>query len=677
VARSVGAAAAAGLESGLGLGLRMRDQELQEQDIARRSKQQDEDRAYLTEERTRKRQQEDDDGALKAIEAQYEALRGEGEGLFQQYGGLDKVPKEVAGPYSQRVAEVTGARASILEKRYRPLVQKREQDLANLVSRLQTNQVSIEDVPDGDLYRALTTAARRDPKDLLAAEGAPSRVGQAVTDVMTGLETRNEQMMLSGANVLLEPELKVGIGETSPHGGKIVAKEIIRMIPDPQREGHFMPVVKVYVSKGKDFRGPVPDGVPQGATGYYIAPITENRSSDPEDAVKSIDLNKAMDYAAKMQTLSSLLSQPGMREKLERGAAEAAQQPDDFLTAFYAVKGRMPEKKVEWKSVPPGGLVGVDAKTGKPTGDRFEGTPRAAGGLQTTAEGIDRLVDEGVLSPDEGLGLKRDAARRQATGLRKGGGGSSGGKGGGGGSVAANGGLGGYTDADMASMAERYVENGVKPSFGQSRAAQPLWARFEAAVRNVSGTRDVDPRDVGKVGSKSKPPAEVQRMNIALRSLDQGLVAYEQKLKSFNPRSFDQASPEARAEIASLVADLRLQLKEAQALGALTGPDIGLLDKMLADPTSLKGAVFGTNGLTKQLGEVRASLERRKNALSLEYASRTASSERAKGAESAGGLPRPSVPGAALASAPAARTATNPRTGEKLILKDGQWVPLK
>lgn len=425
---SVGAAAAQGIESGFGLGLRMRDQQLQEQDIERRNRLQDEDRSYLREERTRKRQSDDEDAAFKALDAQYESLRSEGDSYIQQYG--QAIPAEIAGPYAQRVGEITSTRNAMLRKRYEPIVKKREQELADLSSQLQSGQVDIKDVPDGDLYRAVVTATRRDPSDLLSVKGQPSRVAQSVTDVITGLETQNEGMLLRGANVLLAPELKVGIGETSPHGGRIVGKEIVKMIPDPNDPGKFMPVVKVYVSKGKpQSSGDVArgertreDGGPAEATGYYLAPITENRSGDPEDAVKSIDLKRAMEYAGQMQTFSTMLDRPDLRAKVERGAAEAAKQPDNFLQAFYAVKGKMPAKQVVWERLKPGEVLhGFDAQ-GRPV-SKIDGPPKSAPatGLAEKISAVQEYAEQ------HGLDLDEAAADLQRFGVlgtpRKGGGG--------------------------------------------------------------------------------------------------------------------------------------------------------------------------------------------------------------------------------------------------------------
>lgn len=114
----------------------------------------------------------------------------------------------------------------------------------------------------------------------------------------------------------------------------------------------------------------------------------------------------------------------------------------------------------------------------------------------------------------------------------------------------------------------------------------------------------------------SKMPAELQRMTIGLNSLETGLVAYENLLKDFNPRSTDQLNMRKRAQIDSLVADLRMQSKEAQALGALTGPDVAILDKALAEPTSVKGALYGRGGLTEQIAETRAAIQRRREGIS-------------------------------------------------------------
>lgn len=435
---SVGGAAAQGLESGIGLGLRLRNQQQDEEQRARNNRIQDQQLEQQQQDRTRKLAREDEDAALKALDSELEGLRATGEGYAAKYGKA--VPDEIGKPYAERVATVSGARNTLLRKRYEPIVQAREQAIKDLVSRLQTGQVDIKDVPDEDLYKAVVTATRRDPRDLMSVDGQPSKVHTSVTDIMTGLETNNEGMLLRGANVLLEPELKVGVGEQSPHGGRIVGKKIVKMIPDPNAPGKFMLVVKVYVSKDKaGTAGDVAradhvaeEGAPPGATGYYLAPLTENRSSAPNDTVKSIDLTKAMDYAGQMQTFATLLDHPDVRQKVERGMAASKETPDNFLEAFYAVKGKMPGKDIDWKTLNPNQtLVGLDPRTGREV-TRIEGAPKItpATGLAGQIEAVRRYAEENGVTEDEAAQQLQERGLLRAPKAAKGGKGGGGGGGG-------------------------------------------------------------------------------------------------------------------------------------------------------------------------------------------------------------------------------------------------------
>jgi hypothetical protein len=128
------------------------------------------------------------------------------------------------------------------------------------------------------------------------------------------------------------------------------------------------------------------------------------------------------------------------------------------------------------------------------------------------------------------------------------------------------------------------------------------------------GSLEAIPGGPGDVKAQ-KLPAELQRMTIGLNALEAGLTAYEDLLKDFNPRSVDQLDMTKRAKIDSLVADLRMQAKEAQALGALTGPDGAILDKALAEPTGRKGVLYGGAGLREQIKETREAIKRRREGM--------------------------------------------------------------
>jgi hypothetical protein len=51
-------------------------------------------------------------------------------------------------------------------------------------------------------------------------------------------------------------------------------------------------------------------------------------------------------------------------------------------------------------------------------------------------------------------------------------------------------------------------------------------------------------------------------------------------------KGVDLLTPNIKAELQSAVENARLQGKEANRLGALTGPDYGILEKIIADPTA-------------------------------------------------------------------------------------------
>ena len=430
---SVGAAAATGLESGLGLGLRLKNQAIQEEQTKRANLLQDD---QLQRQRQADQRLEDD-RALDAVNKSFDDLRAEGEGYVAQYGKA--VPDDISADYKRRVGEVSGARNDMLRKRYAPIVEQRQQRAKDIAMQLQSGKLDINQVPAADLYDAIHVQTRRDPADLISEGGKPSRVSSAVSDIMDGLEFKNEGAVLRGANVLLEPELKVGVGEPSPHGGVIVGKQIVKLIPHPADPNKVLPVLKVYVKRGGESAAPVAaeEGAPPGATGYYIAPLTEHRTSDPNDPPKAVDLHQAMDYAAQMQTLSTALSHPEIAAKLAEGKRGAASN-DDFLGAFYAVRGKMPAKAVEFQHVERGErLGGIDPRTGKQTGDVIEGEkipekePKATG-LAAQIQAVQDYADEnGISEAEAAVQLQQRGLLRAPKGVKGGGTGGAGGGAGG------------------------------------------------------------------------------------------------------------------------------------------------------------------------------------------------------------------------------------------------------
>lgn len=122
-------------------------------------------------------------------------------------------------------------------------------------------------------------------------------------------------------------------------------------------------------------------------------------------------------------------------------------------------------------------------------------------------------------------------------------------------------------------------------------------------------------QEVPPSSSNRPPPAEIMRMNVALVAMDKALDSYEELLKKFNPRSWAMMSPTERANAKSLISGLQLEWKEAAALGALTGPDLAMMEKAVVDPASTMGAYYGTEGLSKQAKQAREYIKRRRDSI--------------------------------------------------------------
>lgn len=417
MASSIGGAMATGLERGMGMALRVRQQENDEARQNRRDMLDDIDRRTRDEDRARLLKRQQDGDALTALDAQIADLRARGEGLAAQYGGA--VPPDIAAQFQDETARLSGMRSGLLEERYRPLVNQHEQRARDIASRLQAGQMTLDDVSDGDLASAIHVTTRRDLSDFIPGRaGEKSVIEQAAADIEAGLGTKNEGLLLRGMNALLAPELRVGVGHDSPHGGKVVRKELIKLIPDPADPKRFMPVVRVYVANPRD-GGPA---LKDGATGYYDAPLTQNRSSDPEDPVRSIDIDAAFGYLEKMRTIARLFDDPKFRARVEKGAAAV---PADFAQALYMLKGKMPAKrKVEAKEIRRGDGSVIQqeryADTGELVGERDMGGRRQPGGALALDQVIRQRMEETGQSWEDAaadvqeLGISRPKPRPMA-----------------------------------------------------------------------------------------------------------------------------------------------------------------------------------------------------------------------------------------------------------------------
>lgn len=333
--RSVYEGAAEGFESGVKLGLDVRRQMRAEERQKKLDAEHEQDRAWTSSERERQRRIGDEDREwttskreLDLADNEIKDLGGQMSALAQQYGGFDKVPPEQKATYTARTAEARRRKEAAAERVYGPIKQRYEKHSREILDGLQNGTVNLDTVPAADVYRALAGALKRDPRDLLRDPAGSSPVGRGVKMVTGGLETQDWDQVVAGANIVLQPELRVGVGSDGPEEGTTIdSKELQSFVPG-QRPGTIYPVLRVGVSR------------PDGAKGHYFAPVTHDRSTNGKSRVKSLDVQQTLDKMGRLGMLEELANSPALRAKIEQGAKEVGGELTTFLDAAAYAKSR-------------------------------------------------------------------------------------------------------------------------------------------------------------------------------------------------------------------------------------------------------------------------------------------------------------------------------------------------
>ena len=389
MARSVYGAAAEGLESGFGLGLRARAEEratraADEQrieraqdraDTAARQAKLDERLAKQDKrlEQADERQKRLDE--LTMLDKEAAELATEGGTLWQQYGGYDKVPEDVRSQYTGRVKDVRSRRAAARQSFYQPTIDETKKEAAELWSRIESKQMSLDQLTPDQLYKAIQVQARRPIADFMRGkDGKPSVIEQAALDLEAGVQTGNEDLILRAANELLKPELSVGVGSEGRDGSEIVSKRILKLAPHPQNPEQLVPIVEVTVKRD------------DGATGRYLAPVSEGRgvyANDPAAMPKTISVQSAFDRVGQLAGMAEFVNHPNVSKELGKATTGKA-SADEFLTALGMMGVQAPKKQITRERVDLGGQVLERdvGPSGEILGERRLGktpTPRAPG----------------------------------------------------------------------------------------------------------------------------------------------------------------------------------------------------------------------------------------------------------------------------------------------------------
>ena len=410
MASSVGGALAEGIERGMGLGFQIQDRERQAEMDKRRQAESDRQAQF-------QQQQYADQQARLAKQDERQAALDQGKLLDDEYTdllntvtGMQQAGQQITPELQQRIAANAQARREYRSKVLAPRLAQERQGALDFFSRVQAGEIDPNTATGRDLYRNLSLATGRTPEQLLeAAKGA-----QMATQ---GMQSKNQGMTLQGVNLMLASELRAGVGEESPYGGEIVRKEIVHLLPAIGADGQehpdkVMPVVRVYVRK-PGMAGPAMDG---GATGYYDAPLTENRSTDPNDTVKVVDLARAFDYMGQLGSLAAMLQDPRVQGKIEEGAREVGAQTKADVDAMTALgRARLkPEDRLYAELTDEERKAAARVKAG--LDPKAKEAPAGVQALDAKLAAIDDAEKRGEITPQQ-ASAERTAVR---TGVRGG-----------------------------------------------------------------------------------------------------------------------------------------------------------------------------------------------------------------------------------------------------------------
>jgi hypothetical protein len=396
MARSVGEAAALGLESGFVLGRNTVEQmrEGQRRDELARATIEDRQmqRAMQQETLARQRNQDRIAAAQRIVQAN------------------DQEQAADAG-------EVTRLRDAGV-----PVPATFKADIINRAERRRQENAKAWSLLRGDPVSPDSKEASFSPSEFMPGpNGEPPARAKAALQVAQAVQSGDVQAALPGLNVIHGPSVQKIIGRPSKHGGTIIGAEIVGLMPAPGSkpdDPQYIPTLKITV--GNDDGNPI---------GEYFAPATKDGSTEDDAPVLKFGVKDQAKLLDENMKLVQALSSPEGQARYKQVLAQIGVVEPKPVVKEYTI---------------PQGAKHVTERRNPVTGELIdehvtEGNPKATGSigsLAQTVNAVKAMVESGDLSEAEGK-ERIDAAVAKATtgtkaqGLAAGGGsGASGGAGG-------------------------------------------------------------------------------------------------------------------------------------------------------------------------------------------------------------------------------------------------------
>lgn len=136
---------------------------------------------------------------------------------------------------------------------------------------------------------------------------------------------------------------------------------------------------------------------------------------------------------------------------------------------------------------------------------------------------------------------------------------------------------------------------------------KPYWnaneGRYEFYQFNKAGEPRVAPLPKGVQPDAEGKLGEAQtKQIIGVNNLQNAIREYRSELSAWTPGMV--VSPDSRAKMGTKYNNMMLQAKEAFNLGVLNGPDYDILQQVVTNPTTMKGAITSRGALDTQASEL-------------------------------------------------------------------------
>ena len=159
-------------------------------------------------------------------------------------------------------------------------------ELQSVMGELTTNSYDPETIVD-----------RLNALDIDLSPLVDTQLKSALDDIGTGKFDAGNPQHMKAVNLVMGKKVQEVVGMTGANGEKITSVEVVDVVPNPANPEMLVPELKVQTESGSE----------------YKAPITQNRSANPDDPIVQISLDAAIQKAMATRQLYQFLDRDDLK----------------------------------------------------------------------------------------------------------------------------------------------------------------------------------------------------------------------------------------------------------------------------------------------------------------------------------------------------------------------------